>query len=78
MGHRTEHHALVEPKQVCCAQHDAQRAPGGPGFAHLKRALQNGELSDEAVQQWHAEGTQADDQIDGGEIRHRRRQAAEV
>ena len=44
----------------------------------MKRALQNRERSDEAVQQRHSQRTEADDQIDRGEIRHGRRQAAEL
>jgi len=47
---RTEHDALVQPQQVRRPKHYAKRAPGSPGFADLKCALENGELSDETVQ----------------------------
>src|SRR5438094_5401169 len=78
IGDGTEHDALVQPQQVSCAENDAERAPGGPGLADLKRALENGELSDETVQERHSERAEADDEIDRGKIRHRGGQTAEL
>src|SRR5262249_34378341 len=78
IGDRTEHYALVEPEQVGSAEDDTQRAPSRPRFADLESALQNRELSDEAVEQGHAERTEADDEIHGGKVGHRRREAAKI
>ncbi len=72
-----EHHALVEPEKIRGAEHNAERRPGSPGFTDIEDALQNGEFADEAVEQRHAEGAEADDQINCREIRHGRGQAAE-
>src|SRR6266478_421436 len=77
LGHRAEHHPLVQPQQIRGAQHNAERAPGSPRFADLKRALQNREFSNKTVQQRHSQRAQADDEVDRREIRHRRGQPAE-
>src|SRR5258708_35749703 len=54
------------------------RAPVSPSFVDLKYALQDGELSDEAVQQRHAQRAEANNQIDRGEIGHGCCQATEL
>ena len=74
---RTEHRALIEPEQIRRAEDNAKRGPGGPRFADREGALQDGEFSDEAIEQRHAERTERDDEIDRGKTGHGRGQAAE-
>ncbi len=78
MSDGAEHGALVEPEEIRGAKHDAQRGPGGPGFADHESALQDGEFADETVEQRHAERAEGDDEVDGGEVGHGRGEAAEL
>ena len=75
---RAEHHSLIEPEQVGRAQDDANHTPGGPGLVHLKDAAEDGELADEAVEQRHAERTQGNDHVNGGEAGHGCREPAKL